>query len=99
MKAFLKKIQQLLKEWRKKRDLLKECKLDAMLYAEAQDVVQVMEYNGNMFLSVNGVPVVGVEDLKTPLVDAIIHARMNYKSWKEEQIWFRKGITHGFTQF
>ena len=71
-----------------------EYKRQTQLDAEAREAVQVMEFNGELYACVNGVPLFGVDDIKGTLPEAVAHARQNYKDWKEEKLWERNGTTH-----
>ena len=70
--------------------------LQALLDAEAREAVQVMEFNGELFVSMNGVPLLAVCDLNETLPEVVSHARQNYKDWKEEKLWEQSGTTQGF---
>lgn len=61
--------------------------------------VNVMEFNGALYLSVSGVPLLGIGDISGDLPSAVQAARENYKDWKEEELWERRGTTHAFTLF
>ena len=65
----------------------------------ARREVNVMEFNGALYLSVSGVPLLGISDISGDLPTAVQAARENYKDWKEEKLWERRGTTHAFTLF
>mgnify|MGYP007096979559 CR=1 FL=1 len=65
----------------------------------ARQAVNVMEFNGALYLSVSGVPLLGIGDISGDLPSAVQAARENYKDWKEEKLWERRGTTHAFTLF
>lgn len=65
----------------------------------ARREVNVMEFNGALYLSVSGVPLLGISDISGDLPTAVQAARENYKDWKEEMLWERRGTTHAFTLF
>ena len=65
----------------------------------ARREVNVMEFNGALYLSVSGVPLLGIGDISGDLPSAVQAARENYKDWKEEKLWERRGTTHAFTLF
>lgn len=70
-----------------------EAARQAQLDVEARHAVQVMEFNGELYACVNGVPLFGVSDINGTLPEAVAKARQNYKDWKEEKLWERRGIT------
>jgi hypothetical protein len=76
-----------LQVWHERRAERIEAARQAELDAEARERVQVMEFNGELYVSVYGVPLFGVEDLKGELTEAVAHGRANYKDWKEEQLF------------
>lgn len=89
----LDEIKKRLQVWHEQRAASIEYKRQTQLDAEAREVVQVMEFNGELFACVNGVPLFGVDDIKGTLPEAVAHARQNYKDWKEEKLWERNGTT------
>lgn len=93
MSNFLEEIKKRLQVWHEQRAASIEYKRQTQLDAEAREVVQVMEFNGELFACVNGVPLFGVDDIKGTLPEAVAHARQNYKDWKEEKLWERRGTT------
>ena len=93
MATFLDKLKKRLQTWHEERADRMQNKRQARLDAEAREAVQVMEFNGELFACVNGVPLFGVDDIKGTLPEAVAHARQNYKDWKEEKLWERNGTT------
>lgn len=87
MTNILDEIKKRLQLWHEERADRIENARQAALDAEARRAVQVMEYNGELFISVNGVPLIATEDLKGSLLETVTHGRENYKDWKEEQLW------------
>lgn len=87
MATFLDKIKRRLQVWHEQRAERIETKRHAQLDAEAREAVQVMEFNGELFVSMNGVPLLAVYDLNETLLEVVSHARQNYKDWKEEKLW------------
>ena len=94
MSNFLEEIKRRIQVWHEQRAASIEYKRQTQLDAEAREVVQVMEFNGELYACVNGVPLFGVDDIKGTLPEAVAHARQNYKDWKEEKLWERNGTTH-----
>lgn len=93
MKNFLDEIKKRIQMWHEQRADRIEAARQAELDAEARKAVQVMEFNGELFACVNGVPLFGVDDIKGTWPEAVAHARQNYKDWKEEKLWERNGTT------
>ena len=93
MKFFLDEIRKRIQVWHEQRADRIEAARQAALDTEAREMVQVMEFNGELFACVNGVPLFGVGDIKGTLPEAVAHARQNYKDWKEEKLWERNGTT------
>lgn len=87
MSNFLEEIKKRLQLWHEQRAASIEYKRQTQLDAEAREVVQVMEFNGELYACVNGVPLFGVGDIKGTLPEAVAKARQNYKDWKEEKLW------------
>lgn len=73
--------------WHEKHAERIEATRQAALDAEARATVQVMEFNGELFACVNGVPLFGVSDINGTLPEVVAKARQNYKDWKEEKLW------------
>ncbi|MBF1079354.1 MAG: hypothetical protein HXL36_03185 [Prevotellaceae bacterium] len=93
MGNFFETLRKKLQVWHEQRAERIEAERQALLDAEARKAVQVMEFNGELFACVNGVPLFGVDDIKGTLPEAVAHARQNYKDWKEEKLWERNGTT------
>lgn len=96
MSNFLEEIKKRLQVWHEQRAASIEYKRQTQLDAEAREVVQVMEFNGELYACVNGVPLFGVGDINGTLPEAVAKARQNYKDWKEEKLWEKTGTTQGF---
>ena len=71
-------------------------KRQARLDAEAREAVQVMEFNGELYVSIHGIPLFGQSDLSDDLTEAVASGRKAYKDWKEEKLWERTGTTLDF---
>ena len=92
----LDEIKKRLQVWHEQRAASIEYKRQTQLDAEAREVVQVMEFNGELYACVNGVPLFGVGDVNGTLPEAVAKARQNYKDWREEKLWEKTGTTQGF---
>lgn len=93
MSNFFEKLKKRLQVWHEQRADRIEAARQAQLDAEAREAVQVMEFNGDLFVCVNGVPLFGVSDIKGTLPEAVAKARKSYKDWKEEKLWEQNGTT------
>ncbi|MDY6206799.1 MAG: hypothetical protein SPI30_08680 [Prevotella sp.] len=93
MSNFLEEIRKRIQVWHERRAARIEAARQAQLDAEAREVVQVMEFNGELYACVNGVPLFGVSDINGTLPETVDKARQNYKDWKEEKLWERNGTT------
>lgn len=54
---------------------------------EAMTALQVMEFNGDMYLSYHGVPVLSAKHATVPLTEAVSHSRETFKAWMEARLW------------
>ena len=96
MATFLDKLKKRLQTWHEERADRMQNKRQARLDAEAREAVQVMEFNGELYVSVHGIPLFGQSDLSDDLTEAVASGRKAYKDWKEEKLWEQSGTTHGF---
>lgn len=96
MTTFLDEIKRRLQTWHEERADRMQNKRQARLDAEAREAVQVMEFNGELYVSVHGIPLFGESDLSDDLTEAVASGRKAYKDWKEEKLWEQSGTTHGF---
>nr|DAK35050.1 MAG TPA: hypothetical protein [Caudoviricetes sp.] len=96
MTTFLDEIKRRLQVWHEQRADRIETKRQARLDAEAREAVQVMEFNGELYVCVHGIPLFGECDLSDDLTEAVASGRKAYKDWKEEKLWGRTGTTQGF---
>lgn len=96
MATFLDKLKNRLQTWHEERADRMQNKRQARLDAEAREAVQVMEFNGELYVSVHGIPLFGQSDLSDDLTEAVASGRKAYKDWKEEKLWEQSGTTHGF---
>ena len=96
MATFLDKLKKRLQTWHEERADRMQNKRQARLDAEAREAVQVMEFNGELYVSVHGIPLFGESDLSDNLTEAVASGRKAYKDWKEEKLWEQSGTTHGF---
>lgn len=75
MSNFLEEIKKRIQVWHEQRAERIEAERQAQLDAEARERVQVMEYNGELYVSMDGVPLLTVCDLNETLPEAVAHAR------------------------
>ena len=97
MSNFLEGIKKRVQVWHEERAERIEAERQAQLDAEAREAVQVMEFNGRLYVSVSGVPLFDIDDVRGSLTDAVTKARTNYKKWKEV-LWEQNETTRGFTR-
>ena len=93
MATLLEKMKRKMQEWHEQRAQRIEDARQAHLDAEAREAVQVMEYNGDLYVSINGIPLFS-EDLVGDLTAAVANGREAYKDWKEEKLWERMTVMH-----
>lgn len=93
MNKFFEELKRRIQVWHEQRAERIEAERQAQLDVEARNAVQVMEFNGELYACVNGVPLFGVSDINGTLPEAVAKARQNYKDWKEEKLWERRGTT------
>ena len=92
----LDEIKKRLQVWHEQRAACIEYKRQTQLDAEAREVVQIMEFNGRVYVSVNGIPMFDIDDVSGSMIDIVTKARQNYKDWREEKLWEKTGTTQGF---
>ncbi len=44
--------------------------------------INVIEFNGRLYISYNGTPIVRVEDLQTEVTEVLAQSRQDYLAWK-----------------
>ena len=71
MSNFLEEIKKRIQVWHEERAERIEAERQAQLDAEAREAVQVMEFNGRLYVSVSGVPLFDIDDVKGSLTDAV----------------------------
>ena len=96
MSNFLEEIKRRIQVWHEQRAASIEYKRQTQLDAEAREVVQIMEFNGRVYVSVNGIPMFDIDDVSGSMIDIVTKARQNYKDWREEKLWEKTGTTQGF---
>ena len=92
----LDEIKKRLQVWHEQRAASIEYNRQTQLDAEAREAVQIMEFNGRVYVSVNGIPMFDIDDVSGSMIDIVTKARQNYKDWKEEKLWEKKGAMQGF---
>ena len=98
MANILEEIKKRLQVWHERHAERIEAERQALLDAEAREAVQVMEFNGRLYICVHGIPLFGKEDICGDFTEAVANARSAYKDWKEEKLWERTGTMHDFTR-
>lgn len=87
MNIFLEEIKKRLQAWHEQRADCIEAERQAELDAEARETVQVMEFNGRLYICVDGVPLFDIDIFKKSVAEVVASGRENYKDWKEEKSW------------
>lgn len=87
MSNFVEELKKRIQVWHEQRADCIEALRQAQLDAEARKAVQVMEFNGKLYVSVNGVPLFGIDEFRASIGEVITSGRNNYKDWKEEKLW------------
>ena len=71
MRKFFETLRKKLQVWHERRAERIEAEHQALLDVEARNAVQVMEFNGELYACVNGVPLFGVGDINGSLPEAV----------------------------
>lgn len=87
MSKFLEEIKKRIQVWHEKRAERIEAERQALLDAEANKAVQVMEFNGRLFICVNGKPLFDIDIFKNSVAEVVAIGRKTYKDWEEEKLW------------
>lgn len=83
----LDEIKKYLQVWHEQRAASIEYKRQIQLDAEAREVVQVMEFNGRLYICVHGKPLFDIDIFKGSVAEVVANGRRAYKDWKEEKLW------------
>lgn len=89
MSNFLEEIKRRIQVWHEKRAERIEAEWLAALDAEARHAVQVMEFNGRLYICVNNKPLFDIDIFKKSVAEVVASGRQAYKDWKEEQLWLK----------
>lgn len=89
MSNFLEEIKRRIQVWHEKRAERIEAERQALLDVEAREAVQVMEFNGRLYICVNGKPLFDIDIFKDSVAEVVTSGRQTYKDWKEEQLWLK----------
>ena len=95
---FLEEIKKRIQVWHENRADRIENRRQVQLDAEAREVVQVMEFNGKLYICVYGKPLFDIDIFKGSVAEVVANARSAYKDWKEEKLWERTGTMHDFSR-
>ena len=76
-----------LQVWHEQRAASIEYKRQIQLDVEAREVVQVMEFNGRLYICVHGKPLFDIDIFKGSVAEVVANGRRAYKDWKEEKLW------------
>jgi len=89
MSNFLEEIKRRIQVWHEKRAERIEAERQAQLDVEARHAVQVMEFNGRLYICVNNKPLFDIDIFKKSVAEVVASGRQAYKDWKEEQLWLK----------
>lgn len=87
MDDFLETLKKKLQVWHEQRAERIEAERQARLDAEAREAVQVMEFNGRLYICVHGTPLFDIDIFKGSVAEVVANGRRAYKDWKEEKLW------------
>lgn len=79
--TILEKTKKRLQAWHERRAAKIEQERQKQLDVLVRNKIQVMEYNGDLYLCIDGVPLLGIEDLKDTLTKTVNKVRGRYKDW------------------
>ena len=85
MSSFLGEIKKRIQVWHEQRAQRIEAERQALLDAEAREAVQVMEFNGRLYI--HGKPLFDIDIFKGSVAEVVANGRRAYKDWKEEKLW------------
>jgi hypothetical protein len=89
MNNFLEELKRRIQVWHEKRAERIEAERQAQLDVEARHAVQVMEFNGELYICVHGTPLFDIDIFKNSVAEVVACGRSAYKDWKEEKLWER----------
>ena len=89
MSNFLEEIKKRFQVWHERRAERIEAERQALLDVEARHAVQVMEFNGELYICVHGTPLFDIDIFKNSVAEVVACGRSAYKDWKEEKLWER----------
>lgn len=78
----LKQIKQWWSDFVKDREEKQTVKKQKTLERMSCEVVNVMEFNGKLYVSYNGAPVVPVENLNVTVEKLLVQSRKSYLDWQ-----------------
>lgn len=99
MNNLLDEIKKRIQLWHEQRAERIEAQRQAQLDAEARKAVQVMEFNGELYVSVHGIPLFSGELIAGDMKAFVADGRKVYKDWKEEKLWEKNATMHASTAY
>ena len=99
MSNFLEEIKKRLQVWHEQRAERIEAVRQAALDAEAREAGEVREFNGRLYICVDGTPLFDIDIFKNSVAEVVACGRSAYKDWKEEKLWERNGTTRVSTVY
>ena len=90
MKQIIETMMARMQAWHERRARRIAARLVKRLDNETRRRLQLMEHNGIIYLSVDGIPLLGAADLACGLTESLAQARANYADYREEGIWAKR---------
>lgn len=87
MSNFFETLRKKLQVWHEERAARIEAERQARLDVEAREAVQVMEFNGKLYICVDGKPLFDIDIFRNSVAEVVASGRRTYKDWKEEKLW------------
>ena len=83
--VWISKFNRIMEKWRVKREHRRNNKKYGIVKRRAKEDIQIMEYEGTMYVCYRGIPIVREEDLGSPWARVIEHSRESYSGWLYER--------------
>lgn len=90
MKQIIETMMARMQVWHEVRARRIEARRVKLLDHEARQRLQLMEHNGTIYLSMDGMPLLEASDLTNGLTESLARVRANYADFREEGIWAKR---------
>ena len=90
MKQIIETMMARMQVWHEVRARRIEARRVKLLDYEARQRLQLMEHNGTIYLSMDGMPLLEASDLTNGLTESLARVRANYADFREEGIWAKR---------